>query len=398
MKWNENSKKINRDSVSKLLKSLFFCSIFFVALMYNATIVVQGSFTLKRVNSALLKEGERGTILCSKDDFLYILVENSSEAEEFADSLQITDVRQPESPIVVGRYELAVNDTLHNFQVKNNIAYMLIEKPYPGVINWTIKLLNITEPANPVLLGSSALENTTRFSMYSWYISIHNNYTYVSTDFELIIFDCSNPTSPVKVANHTSSGGETHITNDLLYLVSAGVKIFDLADPVNPVFLGEVNSTKHTSECSGVHGSYVINVFEWFGIQVYNCTDPSQPTICWDYDFPEWDFQPGGNIHDMEIVGDRLFAGGRKLYVFDLSNPQNLVRIARKNIGDRDIRRITVSGDYIYLTIHYNLRIYSYVENFLGRNLGLALGISIGIPILIGGSLLFLKKKEKLIA
>lgn len=394
MKWNENSKKIKKDSVSKLLKSLFICSIFFVALMYNATIVVEGSFLLKEVNSSLLNEGERGTVLSAQDDFLYLYVENSSQAEEFADSLQITDVRQPESPIVVGRYELVVNDTLHNFQVKDNIAYMLIEKPYPGVINWTVTLLNITEPANPVLLGSSVLENTTRFSMYSWYLSIHNNYTYVSTDFELIIFDCSNPTSPVKVANHTSSGGETHITNDFLYIVSDGVKIFDLADPVNPVFLGEVNSTKHTSAGSGVYGSYVINVFEWFGIQVYNCTDPSQPTICWNYDFPKRLFTYEGDMNDIDIVRDRLYVVGNRIFVFDLSNPQNLIRVTKKEIGGVHIRRISVSENYIYLTIGGSIKVYTYVENFFGRDLGLGIGIGVGIPILIGCSLLILRKKK----
>ena len=211
---------------------------------------------------------------------------------------------------------------------------------------------------------------------------------------ELLIFDCSNQTLPVKVANYTSTGGKLHVKNDYLYLVWNGVKIYSLADPVNPLFLGEVKSTKYPTTGSEMYGNYIFNAFLDSGIQVYNCTNPIQPTICGEYNFTDGELSIEGTIQDMAIVGDRLFTVGRKLYVFDISNPKILNRIARKNIGNQNIGRITAANNYMYLTIDSNIRIYSYVENFLGRNLGLGLGIGIGLPIVIGGSLLIWRKRR----
>jgi len=363
--------------------------------MYKTTIVVEGSFILKEVNSALLKEGERGRVLCEQDGFLYLYVTNSSQAEEFADCLQIVDFRQPENPTIVGCYEINDSEYLVDFKIKNNIAYLLRQIGYSGGINWIVTLLNITNPANPEVISSSTVETNTSYisGLSSWCLIKYNNYTYVSTDFELIIFNCSNPALPMKVANYTSTGGELHVNNDFLYLVSAGVKIYDLADPVNPVLLGELNSTKHTSADSGVYGNYVINVFVWSGIQVYNCTDTSQPTICWNYDFPRRLFTYEGNMNDIDIERDRLYVVGNRIFVFDLSNPQNLRRVTKIEIDSYPISRISVSENYIYLTIGGSIKVYTYVENFLARNVGI--GIGIGLPVVVVASILILRKKKK---
>ncbi len=346
----------------------------------------EGLSIINEVETSLLKEGEEGTVLCEQDGFLYLKVEGYKKL------IQIIDVQQPESPIVVGSYELEGAENLLDFEISGKIAYMLIELGITTPKRFLIATQNITNPANPVRLGESALVNIQTYRMNcSEQICVYKNYTYVSSD-ELQIFDCSNRTLPVKVANYTSTGGQIHIKNDFLYLVSAGVKIFDLTDPVNPLLLGELNSTKHFSVGSGVYGNYVINAFRESGIQSYDCTDPTQPTICEDYDFPKWQIGANGNIHDIEVVEDRLFAGGDKLYIFNIRKPQNLKRIAMKNIGDQNINRITVANNYIYLTIDSNIRIYSYVENSLLRNIGL--GIGIGLLILVGALIFYKRRKQ----
>jgi len=372
-----------KNSFFTQLKLMFICFLFLSISMNNITIRGEGFSIINEVETSLLKDGEEGAVLCEHNGYLYLQVKG------YKKTVQIIDVRQPESPIVVGSYEL--EGTLLDFKISENIAYLLIELGLYTGIRYLVALVNITDPTNPVHLGSSALEKiTTSRVECSEQISIYKNYTYVSSD-ELLIFDCSNRTLPVKVANYTSTGGQIHIKNDFLYLVSAGVKIFDLTDPVNPLLLGELNSTKHFSVGSGVYGNYVINAFRESGIQSYDCTDPTQPTICEDYDFPKWQIGAKGIVHDIDIVEDRLFAGGDKLYIFNIRKPQNLKRIAMKNIGDQNINRITVASNYIYLTIDSNIRIYSYVENSLLRNIGL--GIGIGLTILVGALIFFKKKK-----
>ncbi|MHA1185729.1 MAG: LVIVD repeat-containing protein [Candidatus Heimdallarchaeota archaeon] len=391
MRRNKISHRRKKDSYYTQLKLILICFLFLSIIMNNIAIRGEGPF-LYEVNSSLVKEDESGTILCIQDNFLYILIEKFNPESGSEIIVQIIDVQQPANPIVIGSYEL--EGTLLDFKIKGGIAYMLIELWILSYNRFFIATQNITDPANPVRLGNSALEwiQTYRVNC-SEQICVYKNYTYVSSD-NLTIFDCNNPTSPVKVANYSSTGGKLHVKNDLLYLVSNGMKIFNLTDPVNPAFLGEINSTKQFSTDSEVYGDYVINAFEESGIECYNCTDPTQPTICGNYEFPEGEEDDEGIVYDIDIVEDRLFAGGDKLYIFNITDSQNLTRTAKLNSGDQDISQIKVLNDYFYLTILSKVKIY-----FFGimspTSLIVGIGKSIGLSILVGASILIIFVKRK---
>ena len=143
-------KKENREIVSKLLKSLFIFVILFAVLIHKTTINSEGFYSVNEVNSSLLEEEERGTVLAVQDDFLYLFVSNSTQEGFFADSIQIVDVQQPENPIIMGKYDLDIDDFIVDFKIKNNIAYILRQNFFSGAIDWTVTLLNITNPSNPV--------------------------------------------------------------------------------------------------------------------------------------------------------------------------------------------------------------------------------------------------------
>ncbi len=392
LKRNENRCKRRRNTVTTLIKLLFISTLFLFVSINNATIKGEGLFIVDEVNSISINEDVPGTVLCIKDDLLYVGLINNSHGEEYSNIIQIIDLHQPENPVVVGRYELRDYEYLIDFKISGNIAYIITWLAYIIGHYCSVELLDITDPTNPVRLGSSTPESIRTYRVNNTdRIAIYKNYTYVSGD-ALLIFDCSNRTLPMRVGSFSSPLVDVHIENDYLYLVSDGVTIYSLADPVNPVFLGAVESTKGFSVRSGVYGNYVISAFRNAGIQVYDCTDPTQPTICKDYDFSKLQLYVEGNIEDMDIVGDRLFTGGSELYVFDISKPQNLKRIARLTIGDQNLSQITVANNYIYLTIDSNIKIYSYVENFLLRNIGL--GIGIGLTILVGALIFYKRKKQ----
>ncbi len=250
----------------------------------------------------------------------------------------------------------------------------------------------MTDLTNPVLLGNSSKLSIPNMVESPRQIIGYKNYAYVSSD-DLLIFNCSNQSSPEQVAFVPSSGGGMHVINDFLYLVGNGVKIYNIADPVHPLLYGEIQSTKNTSVSSGVYGNYVINTFLESGIQVYDCADPFNPIICWDYDFPEKNLAVEGIIHDIDIVGDRLFAGGRNLSIFDISNPHKVKRIAGIDTGDQIFDRLTVTETHLFLSISDTIRTYTYFENSVGLNLGLGLGI--GLPVVVvGASILILWKKK----
>lgn len=389
MKRNKINVRNKRDIISKITLLVILTIAFITISTCNKALVVSGKYVMKEHNSILLDDGESGFILYIHDDIAFIVIQNASQVIEDTSSLHLINVQQPENPVRLGIYDIAIHYRIPKLIVNDNIAYLLREKSHSGNYNWTVTLLNIDNLQVPAFLGETLLENKTIPSDFTLY----NDYLYVSTNSSLDIFDCSNPSSPVKAANYSLPTGYVHINNDFLYIVSDFVKIYDLANPINPIFLGEVNSTKHTLAGSGLYKNNIISAFWWSGLQSYNCTEPSTPTIIGNYGFPADETEPGGQIHDMEIQGDRLFAGGRKLFVFDISNPQKLQRIAVKYIGSRDTYGISVSGNYIFANIHNNIKVYYFSESFLERNLGL--GIGIGITVLIGGSLTLLRKKKK---
>ncbi len=392
LKKNENKSIGRKQLFSTLLRLLFICSIFLLVSLNNATIMGEGFYLIDEVDTPFLQEAwESGYVLCEQDGYLYLWVANNSQDPGYRNIVQIIDVHQPESPVVVGRYVLNSTWWIRDFNISENIAYLLIERSVLCVERFLVALVNITDLTNPVLLGNSSKLSIPNLVESPRQIIGYKNYTYVSSD-ELLIFDCSNQTSPVKVASYPSSGGGMHVINDLLYLVGNGVKIYNITDPDHLLLYGEIKSTKNNSVSSVVYGNYVINTFLESGIQVYDCADPFNPTICWDYDFPEKKLAVEGIIHDMDIVGDRLFAGGRNLSIFDISDPYKVKRIARIDTGGQIFDRLTVTETHLFLSISETIRTYSYVENSVGRNLGLGLGI--GLPIIIGCSLLILWKKK----
>ena len=379
-----------RNSFNTQLKLMFICFLFLSISMKNIAIRGEGFFTLIEVNSSLVKEEEDGTILCIQDDLLYLLIELFKPGSGWNSIVKIIGVQQPENPIVAGSYEF--EGVLLDFKISESIAYMLIELPILAINRFFVETLNITDPTNPVQLGTSAwVSISTSRTNSTEQISTYKNYVYVSSD-NLTIFDCSDPTLPVIVSIYPSTGGKLHVKNDFLYLVSNGIKIYNLTNPLNPVFLGEVNSTKQLSTDSEVYGDYAINAFEESGIECYNCTDPTQPTICCDYEFPQDEVER--IVHDIDIEENRLFAGGNKLCIFNISDSHNLTRTAMIYSGNQDISQIKVSNDYIYLTIRNKVKIYILgVENPTSWIVGLENIIE--LSILVGAAILIVLVKRK---
>ncbi|NHJ84334.1 MAG: hypothetical protein FK734_02655 [Asgard group archaeon] len=392
---NSKTKKVIRKKrlAITLLKLVGFSLIILFTPTVNTIIMSKGFFISNQINSISIIETEPGKTLCIQNDLLYVSLINYTEGVGYSNIIQIIDVHQPESPIVTERYKLLGGEYLIDFKIVGNIAYMLTElailSPYRG----SVGLLNISDPANPIRLGGSELFSLTTYRVnFTDRMCVYNNYIYVSSN-DLHVFDCYNSSLPVKVASYPSSFCDLHIKDDFLYLVSNGIKIFSLTNPVNPIFLGEVNSIKNDSVRSVVYDHYVINAFRDSGLEVYDCSDTYHPTICGNYDFPRWRLYLKGEIQDIAIINDRLFAGGSEINIFDLTKPQNLKWISWLSFENQNINQIIVTNNYLYLSDYNNINIYSYIENSLGRNIGIGFGITV---IVIGASLIWIRRRKKL--
>ncbi len=66
---------------------------------------------------------------------MYLGVQNTTQTEDFI-SMQIVDVREPENPTRLGKYELNTSEHILKMEVKEKIAYLPRVKSYLGVGNW----------------------------------------------------------------------------------------------------------------------------------------------------------------------------------------------------------------------------------------------------------------------
>ena len=210
-----------------------------------------------------------------------------------------------------------------------------------------IFFINITSPANPVLIYTHHVENmngTTNQSLWRDF-KTYSHYAYASADegdSGLLIFDLSNvPTSVTMVGQTNASWSRAHniyidVPNGRLYAAgtntaSNGLKVLDLAaSPTNPPQIGAI-------PLNGLGGGYVHDVHVKNNIaycshgslaklQMYNMTDLANITLVGVIDnYPEEGYNHSSWVNEagnMLVMADET--QGSDLKLVDITDPMNI--------------------------------------------------------------------------
>jgi hypothetical protein len=221
---------------------------------------------------------------------------------------------------VVPRVNLAVRGTVPGFfwdvDVVGNSAFGLSTN---GLI-----VFDVTDPTSPVQIGGV-------FSLYGFRgkISVSGHYAYVATGYGLLVFDVSDLQHPTNVANRYISAGATDVQlvgQHAFVTGSYGLQIFDVSNPANPVWLAEAFSQQRRTDIY-ILAPFAYVVGPYNGLAIFDITQPNLPTDLGNHPVP------GAESIDFDGRFTYIAAGTNGLTVLDAINPTTPATVVSYNPG-----------------------------------------------------------------
>jgi hypothetical protein len=174
------------------------------------------------------------------------------------DVIKITNVTDPNNPIVVKSLDIGAPSGVasHEVVVQNNRMYVASKDNSSSTCcGWT-HIYDVATPANPVLLKAFLSGPRSHTAMPS----ADGNTLVVAEERangNVHIYDITNPANPIlrSTINRTSVGIDAHsphhphLHGNLLFLAwyEAGLQVFNIANPANPIHVGAFDTFPGTS-------------------------------------------------------------------------------------------------------------------------------------------------------
>jgi hypothetical protein len=281
--------------------------------------------------------------------------------------LWVYDITDPASPQRVGAADVGAEVQAEGLStypidlaVEGTTASVIVatgQGPLDKWDDWSMKLIDLDDPAQPKTVGSLAFDTGTR--VYA--MDAQRGFVYVRTvredvDGALIIIDARDPARPVQVANLPLAGqGDFDIEEDTLWIDTVhGLTAVDVSDPVHPHVL---STTPRPPDCRGrnpgasdvrVTGTWVL-ISSW-DLCVLDGTDPAAPRLVHRFEPSD----TATSLTDLVAVGGRAYAtfleaaeaGTPGVTVYDLAGPGGPHVYARA--GGLRPWPIAAKGDYVY--------------------------------------------------
>lgn len=229
-------------------------------------------------------------------------------------------------PISLHTRELGQIDTggmAIDVEIHGNIAYVIdAADNNPG----GLLIINISNPANPIILGSYYQSGLPRK------VSVVGEIAYLANSMVgLEVLNITDPTNPIKIDQYTGSGEayDVEVVGDMAYLAdwSRGLVILNVSNPSN---VREIRTFLIPGACSHVSVTdsiaYVVDHHtDYSGLRVVNVSDPSHP-IQLDNHAPS-----GVDYWNPLAYGDYVYIanhglGAGELRILNVHDPSNIVQ------------------------------------------------------------------------
>jgi 6-phosphogluconolactonase (cycloisomerase 2 family) len=227
------------------------------------------------------------------------------------DGLVIFDVTNPSTPTFLGSYSTLPNSSAYAVTVAGDYAYI-------AGSDGRFSAIDVSDPTAPTLTWDDVTIVADGTD-----VVVAGDYAYVVfsqflTDFGLVVYDISAPTTPVAVTTYDTTGTSgLDIAGDYLYTVGGGdLIIIDITNPTTPAFVTFLSTPGSASKVV-VEGNYAYIADGSGGVQVIDITDPTSPAAVGS-------MPTAGDANELVIAGDYLYAtDGDGLIVADISDPTN---------------------------------------------------------------------------
>ena len=162
----------------------------------------------------------------------------------------------------------------------------------------------------------------------------------------LQIYDISNPDQPVLLGEESSPVTAMDVTIDgsFAYIADfrAGLRIVDISDSTAPVEVGFFPAFPNEfMQSVAIKGQVVYTGNQLDGLRAIDVSNPGAPSH-----ISMFSSDPDATS-DLYVKGDRLYAIGKKLIIYDISTPSDPQQIGSHNFATA-VKGIDIVGEIIY--------------------------------------------------
>jgi len=196
-----------------------------------------------------------------------------------------------------------------------------------------LSILDITDPTHPTRVGSMLFDGGTATA-----ITVKDSYAYIGGGSGMRIVDISNPTVPIQIgmaSTTTPIGIRVEGNTAYVAIYKSAVVVFDVSNPGSPLRIATIPaSVYHVDVIDSLLYMACID-----SMVVMNVKDPHHPSRITKTD-----------IYTESIVTDSLYTytGGWGLTIFNFTSPDSIRVISSSNGAETEF--LAKSGKYVFLS------------------------------------------------
>jgi len=258
-----------------------------------------------------------------------------------ATSLIAVDAADPEHPQKLCELPLAVGDGPS--LVEGTLLYVVTPQNQA-------KIIDISDPSNLTLLGSITCPGVVK-SMVA-----RDNLLFAASTAGVGIYDVANPAAPVTVSSINTGWGIQKIAleGNILYATDNGIAIYDVSNPSSPQQAGFVGSGNLYGGGLARAGTYLYAATN-DAVDIYTCADPADPQFASRTNLP-------AGIFDLEAVQNKVYVAAETSGVYVLEHDSaGFAQITGYYNTRGWAKQLAVCGSYVYVAdtrsfviLHYN--------------------------------------------
>jgi len=262
---------------------------------------------------------------------------NHCYADGWYNALKILDMSNPSNPVKLGSYDF--EGLLREVDVSEDFAFMTTYNER-GVSRFKS-------------LAISSLPEVTEVGVFHNFndmfrVRISGNFAYAVTDNrELKVLDISDPSNPHEVAVYDNFDNiyDLEVAGNYAYVLDyfRGLQVIDVSSPANPVFVSQWYTNPRSYRLA-ISGNYAYVSALWAGVRIIDISDPMNPWEVGFYqtqDLRAYELEASGNYVYVEDVDYNV-------RIIDVSDPQNPVEVGKFVTEVADISDIEVSGHVVF--------------------------------------------------
>ncbi|UCC85582.1 MAG: thermonuclease family protein [Anaerolineales bacterium] len=255
-------------------------------------------------------------------------------------SLRVIDVSDPAALVEVGTYGLPGYATDRSVTMAGD--YLYIADGYGG-----LQVVNISDPTDPTQAGF--------YEGVSFDVAAAGAFVFVATGDSVRMIDASNPDALAEVSSFQVPAMRLTASDGYVYVISRGLEVIDVSDPVNPVQAGLYNVAGGINGLAVWHDqAYLLDQSAGL-LEVVDISNPVAPERVGLYDTPR-EARDVAVADQYAYVLDGDCKGGAcegQLWVVDVSNPAAPIQLGFYQPPEF-AWGLTIRDDYAYIASRLN--------------------------------------------